>query len=299
MKAKVLSESQMAEMNAKIAEVEERRRRKLEYLTNLEKNGFDFSKPSVIQDLKLWIQSGKKLSSFDKTAVLDAVLDRGSVSTDVLLLLKDDLSSEELTRIVKAVADSKIDSRVLHELGNSVTSLLKNLLFDGCFDEYRERALLMLKLVKQGIADKVLFIDVEFAPCWMYVGKEIVDAIIEGWIPKNTLQMVYKDREFEFPPEVLVIMMKAVLEDKFQFNIVYDILTSKPCYKEARYHELVMPLLVEGFCSDKLSEEEFNYVGLFYNFFADDDWKKMYDSRIDFLVRGYMAKFYPEITVEF
>ena len=297
MSGKILSEAEMAEIEAQIAAVDEKRLERKRRLSKLERDGFDFGSSTIDEDMELWFKFGKKLPERLKAALLSRILEKRDASDSALLLLGSNLSSADLEQLVKAVLDNRVKPDVLKRLESRVVNLW-SILFDGTFYKYRERSLLLLELIKRGVVSNELFGNMRFKWGWQSAGREIVAAITEGWMPEKVLQKMCAVKEFEFEPVVMVAMLEAAMEGKFQLSKVLGILGSKTGYRRHEYSELIVPMLVEALSDGRLSDAEFRVIMLDYNLFADEDWKKLYNSHRDFLVRAYLRKFYPDIKVK-
>ena len=293
-----LSKGKMDLIDAQIAEIDKLRRLKQERLAELKKTGFDFKSSSINDDLKLWLEAGKKLSKSDKTNVLNGILEVGNISQNILYKVRKEFSTDEWAQVLNALVNGKIDARSFF-FGLNRREIYEMLFTDGKTDKYRERTLMLLTLMAQNKLDPYLFNEPEYLVCWQYAGKEILEGIFEGYVPEWSLKQVMSNEKFVLDVASVEYLAQRAFENKFSWYILLDILTSRKVYEAPEYYTKVMSLLAQTFSKGCLLEEYFEKVRMYYNFFSEDDWKKMYNSRIDFLVRAYMVKFYPEIKAEF
>lgn len=298
MEVKKLSQDKMHLIDAQIAEIDKLRRLKQERLAELKKTGFDFKSPSINDDLKLWLEAGKKLSKSDKKNVLKGILEVGNISQNILYRMSNEFSTDERDQVLKAMVNGKIDAvRFFGGVGRR--EIYEMLFTDGKTDKYRERTVMLLKLIEQSNLDKYLFDEPEYFVCWQCAGKEILEGVYKGYIPEWSLKQVMPNEKFVLDVASVEYLAQRSFEHKFSWRLLLDVLISKYIYKAPEYYTNVMSLLAQSFSKGYLSGKDFDEVWVYYNFFSDDDWKKMYDSRIDFLVRGYLMKFYPDIEVKF
>lgn len=297
MEVKKLSQDKMDLIDAQIAEIDKLRRLKQERLAILEKNGFDFKSSSINDDLKLWLDAGKNLSKSDKKNVLKGIIEVGNISQNILYRMRNEVSTDEWAQVLKAMVNGKIDARSFF-FGFNRREIYEMLFTDGKTDAYRERTVMLLKLIEQNKLDPYLFNEPEYLVCWQYAGKEILEGIFEGYVPEWSLKQVMSNEKFVLDVASVEYLAQRAFENKFSWYILLDILTSRRAYEAPEYYTKVMSLLAQTFSKGCLLEEYFEKVRMYYNFFSEDDWKKMYNSRIDFLVRAYMVKFYPEIKVK-
>ena len=298
MEVKKLSKGKMDLIDAKIAEINKARRLKQERLATLEKNGFDFKSSSINDDVTLWLDAGKKLSNLDKKNVLKGILEVGNIAQNILYRMSKEFSTDERDQVLKAMVNGKIDARSFF-FGLNRREIYEMLFTDGKTDKYRERTVLLLKLIEQDKLDPYLFDEPEYLVCWQYAGKEILEGVSEGYVPEWSLKKVMPNEKFVLDVASVEYLAQRAFEHKFSWYILLDILTSRRVYKAPEYYTKVMSLLAQTFSKGYLAIDAFEEVWEYYNFFSEDDWKKMYDSRIDFLVRGYLMKFYPDIKVKF
>ncbi len=178
-----LSQDKMDLIDAKIAEIDKACRLKQERLAILEKTGFDFKSPSINDDLKLWFDAGKKLSKSDKKNVLNGILEGGNISQNILCRMSKEFSTDERNQVLKALGNGKIDARRFWG-GFDRREIYEMLFTDGKTDEYRERTLMLLKLMAQNKLDKYLFDEPEYLVCWRCAGKEILEGVCKGYVPE-------------------------------------------------------------------------------------------------------------------
>ena len=292
-----LSKGKMDLIDAKIAEIDKVRRLKQERLAELKKTGFDFKSSSINDDLKLWLEAGKKLSQSDKTNVLNGILEVGNISQNILYKVRKEFSTDEWAQVLNALVNGKIDARSFF-FGLNRREIYEMLFTDGKTDKYRERTVMLLKLIEQNKLDKYLFDEPEYFVCWQCAGKEILEGVYKGYIPEWSLKQVMPKEKFVLDVASVEDLAQKAFEQKFSWYLLLDILTSRKVYETPEYYTKVMPLLAQTFSKGCLAIDAFEKVWVHYNFFSDDDWKKMYNSRIDFLVLGYLRKFYPDIRVK-
>lgn len=283
MEIKKLSKGKMDDIVGKITKVERVRRLQKERFAELIKNGFDFNEPSLLKDV---LQDGNEGSSLY-----------------VFKQIQLNLSMDDWCKVIKAVIDGHLPRKILSKLR---PDYLGNILFsDGNDKLYRERALLLLKLIELKVLDELLLYRDQYRVCWQYAGKEIIDAVIGGYVSDVVFSPITDKLRFKFPEDVVEYCMQMTLEGKLAENILLDILESKwlnnPIYKHQSYINRVKPLLLKGFCEGKISDKGVERVLKNWNceFFTDGDWQEMFDSGRECLVQSYLEKFYPEIKVEF
>lgn len=297
MEVKKLSQDKMHLIDAQIAEIDKANRLKQERLATLEKTGFDFKSSSINDDLKLWLDAGKKLSKSDKENVLNGILEVGNISQNILCRMSNEFSTDERNQVLKALGNGKIDARSFF-FGLNRREIYEMLFTDGKTDAYRERTLMLLTLMAQNKLDPYLFNEPEYLVCWQCAGKEILEGICKGYVPECSLKQVMPNEKFVLDVASVEYLAQRAFENKFSWYILLDILTSRKVYEAPEYYTKVMSLLAQTFSKGCLLKEYFEKVWVYYNFFSEDDWKKMYNSRIDFLVLGYLRKFYPDIKVK-
>ena len=297
MKTKRLSSAKMAEIEAKIAEIDKANRLKQERLATLEKTGFDFKSSSINDDLKLWLDAGKNLSKSDKKNVLKGIIEVGNISQNILCRMSNEFSTDERDQVLEALSNGKIDARSFF-FGLNRREIYEMLFTDGKTDAYRERTVMLLKLIEQNKLDPYLFNEPEYLVCWQCAGKEILEGICKGYVPECSLKQVMPNEKFVLDVASVEDLAQKAFENKFSWYLLLYILTSRKVYEAPEYYTKVMPLLAQTFSKGCLAIDAFEEVWVHYNFFSEDDWKKMYNSRIDFLVLGYLRKFYPDIRVK-
>ena len=324
MKTKRLSSAKMAEIDAQIAQEKELLEREKQRLCDLQINGLDFSASTINEDLALWIKSGKKLSIKDKREVVKGVLNRENISSDILIAMLERgylFSGKMVAMLLRHVIEKKLSVRV-------VELLRKNNNLCGGEDDVRAQIWLLIECVKQKIIPKREWEDLLESKIflWSYVQQlilmrrldgqmvsdilncgierqlpvlckdEIISDVIEGKTLLGVLRKMVKMR-YVFSGEELYLVVRGVLNGKIPEDILCMILeASCKCGSGCLY--AAKNLLVNGLCEGKLSAQCFNCVLRYNGVLNDDDWKKLYDSQRDFLVRAYVRKFYPFLKIK-
>ena len=124
---------------------------------------------------------------------------------------------------------------------------------------------------------------------------EVIEAIargaLMGKISENNLNLSLNKENL--PLKLAEPILLAVKAGQFS-EVTMDLLIQRPYW--LRYKDFE-PLLVDLLIDGKMSEKSFLSLPTCYRF-KKSSWKKMFESGVDFLVKAYLEKFYPEIVLE-
>ena len=127
------------------------------------------------------------------------------------------------------------------------------------------------------------------------IPQDVIDAIGQGAlmekISTNNLNLMLSKAYLS-----VTLVDKILLAYKAgQFSeVTLALLIERPYWI---YYKDFEPVLVELLIEGKISEKTFHSFPANYRF-KKSSWKKMFESGVDFLVKAYLEKFYPEIEFE-
>lgn len=132
-----------------------------------------------------------------------------------------------------------------------------------------------------------------FGVDWGHCFAQIADCVARGVIPEEMLKhRISRDsRKIDSDVVVAAVLEKKISEDLF----VYMLGCRRIIFVIPGDYSPLVKACIEG----KLSLRVLDYLIANKSSFCIEDWKMMYESGIDFLVRAYLAEFYPEVKVDF
>ena len=131
------------------------------------------------------------------------------------------------------------------------------------------------------------------------LGRDIPQDVIEavargalmGKVSTNNLNLMLN--KAYLPGNLVEQILLAVKAGQFS-EVTVDLLIKRPYWLHYKdFEPLLVDLLVEG----KVMGCTFCFFPTSYRF-KKSSWKRMFESGIDFLVKAYLEKFYPEIVIK-